>query len=387
MAKIRKMGRELKQRHLGWLIVIVLGVCLGLTFPVVAAIWPEEPPPTNHPPNRPNMPLGPAWGHTGVSYTYSTWATDPDGDRVQYRFDWDDGTPISSWTSLVKSGSSAGKSHTWTSARIYNVAAQAMDEHGAVSSWSVSWPVVIMVTDDDANDMEVGVEWVNDYPDWIGNDLSWTDDSAEGFYNILVHSLGWTGVFDRGDGDAWEMDFEKPTVGGRDHAYADDVDFAFFCGHGSPGRSWFGTDHDGDGDNSFMLDYTEAEWGDKDLEWIALATCETLAEDGVYETWGPAFRGLHAMFGYATVSYDVADGLVFAEYLRDHRSWSIGDCWVNATCDTQPPWYQGAALTVFDPIASRLEFWDHLPGSGGWIGMDITSPLEHGLLYYQKWQC
>jgi hypothetical protein len=261
-----------------------------------------------------------------------------------------------------------------------------MDEHGATSSWSISLPVVIMVTDDDANDTEVGVEWVNEYHGRMPN-LNATDDSAEGFYNILGEDLGWTRVFDYGNDAAWEMDFEKSTVGGWDFAYVDNVDFALFCGHGDSSGFYFGTNHDGNFIDPYKLDHTEAEWGDKDLEWIAIATCYTLAESGVYERWGPAFKGLHAMFGYATLSDDVADGQRFAEYLRDRReTWSIGDCWMNATWDIQGSDVYGAALTVFDPVAFRLEFWDRLPGYG-WIGLDITSPLDQGLLYYEKWQC
>jgi len=252
-----------------------------------------------------------------------------------------------------------------------------------------------MATGDDANNMEVGVEWVNEYHGTM-DDLWASDDSAEWFYNILGEDLGWTRVFDRGNGDAWEMDFETPTVGGRDYDYADNVDFAFFCGHGYFDGFYFGTPHDGDGYNPYHLDYTEAKWGDKDLEWIAIDACLVLYEGGVYQTWGPVFNGLHAMFGFATIARQYARGWPihfqewgtgqrFAEYLRDKKDiWSIGDCWVNATYDIQENDVYGAALAVNDP--TRLEFYDCLPGHG-WIGQDIPSPLEQNRLYYFKWQC
>ena len=96
----------------------------------------------NNPPNTPSTPTGPSTGSTGTSYTFSTTATDPDGDQVQYRFDWDDGN-ISGYTSLVNSGSSASKSHSYSSANTYYIKAQARDSNGATSGWSGSHSITI----------------------------------------------------------------------------------------------------------------------------------------------------------------------------------------------------------------------------------------------------
>jgi hypothetical protein len=68
----------------------------------------------NNPPYTPSTPSGPSSGNTGTSYSYSTSATDPDGDQVKYTFDWDDGT--TSETGLVNSGTSVSMSHSWGSA-------------------------------------------------------------------------------------------------------------------------------------------------------------------------------------------------------------------------------------------------------------------------------
>ena len=93
-------------------------------------------------PNTPSTPSGSASKNTGSSTAYSTSATDVDGDQVQYRFDWGDGT-YSSWTSLVNSSTSASKSKSWSSTGTYSVKAQARDEHGAVSDWSSALSVTI----------------------------------------------------------------------------------------------------------------------------------------------------------------------------------------------------------------------------------------------------
>lgn len=103
---------------------------------------PTPAPTPNRPTNTPSIPSGPSPGDTGSSYKFSTYATDPNGDKVQYRFDWGDGR-YSSWSSLKSSGSSVSKSHFWDKAGTYYVRAQAKDEHGATSSWSSAKTVTI----------------------------------------------------------------------------------------------------------------------------------------------------------------------------------------------------------------------------------------------------
>ena len=96
----------------------------------------------NTPPYKPVAPTGTISGTIRTSYVYVTSATDPDGDRVKYTFDWGDGT-AQSQTSLVNSGSSSGASHSWSAAGTYQVKASAMDSKGATSEWSNETAVVI----------------------------------------------------------------------------------------------------------------------------------------------------------------------------------------------------------------------------------------------------
>jgi len=102
--------------------------------------------PGNNPPAIAFIPSGDLAGETGISYSYSTKATDPDGDRVKYTFDWGDGRE--SVTSLVSSGASASASHSWTVApgttKAFNVRAKATDEHGVESWWSDSVSITIL---------------------------------------------------------------------------------------------------------------------------------------------------------------------------------------------------------------------------------------------------
>jgi hypothetical protein len=92
----------------------------------------------NHPPNKPKKPTGPTARVSGQPGTYWANGTDPDGDKIQYRFDWNasGSHSYSGWTSLVNSGTKLSKNHTWTVAGTYVVKVQSKDEHGATSTWS-----------------------------------------------------------------------------------------------------------------------------------------------------------------------------------------------------------------------------------------------------------
>jgi len=100
----------------------------------------------NHPPNTPNTPKGPIRFLVGETVGYFTSTTDPDGDRVAYRFDWNaaGAHDYSSWTGLMNSGTYYGKMpHTWATPGTYVVKVQARDEHGALSGWSDGLTVLV----------------------------------------------------------------------------------------------------------------------------------------------------------------------------------------------------------------------------------------------------
>jgi hypothetical protein len=98
---------------------------------------------TNSPPNIPLKPSGSTTGKVLVLYPYYVRATDPDGDRVRYRFEWGDGT-YSIWSDLYPSGTLAYTYHFWSQPGSYHVRAQAMDEYGVQSMWSE--PLTVNIT-------------------------------------------------------------------------------------------------------------------------------------------------------------------------------------------------------------------------------------------------
>jgi hypothetical protein len=95
----------------------------------------------NNPPDTPSQPSGSSEAAAGSLYSYTTRATDPDGDRVWYTLDWGDGA--SSVTELVPSGTTAGASHAWNKAGTYSVKAMASDSKGASSGWSSALKVAV----------------------------------------------------------------------------------------------------------------------------------------------------------------------------------------------------------------------------------------------------
>ena len=97
----------------------------------------------NSPPSKPNKPSGPSYGNAGVSYTYSTSATDPDGDKIRYGWDWNGDGTVDEWTDLYDSGITVNVSHSWSNIGEYKVKVKAKDEHGVVSQWSNSLTVTI----------------------------------------------------------------------------------------------------------------------------------------------------------------------------------------------------------------------------------------------------
>ena len=89
----------------------------------------------NQPPSTPTI-TGPSSGIIGELYTYTANSIDPDGDHIQYYFDWGDGTN-SDWQE------SSSASHSWNIVQTYNIRVKAKDENDAVSGWgsmSISIP-------------------------------------------------------------------------------------------------------------------------------------------------------------------------------------------------------------------------------------------------------
>ena len=85
-------------------------------------------PAVNGAPGAPAVPSGPAGATVGATGSYTTAATDPNGDAVQYRYDWGNG--------VISAYGLQTQPYAWTAAGSYTVKAQARDSLGAESAWS-----------------------------------------------------------------------------------------------------------------------------------------------------------------------------------------------------------------------------------------------------------
>jgi len=93
-------------------------------------------------PAKPQTPTGPVDMLAGDIASYETSATDPDGDKLRYIFDWGDGT--STVTDFISSGQSIQVEHQWMKGGSFDVKVRARDKYSKESSWSDPIEVVVV---------------------------------------------------------------------------------------------------------------------------------------------------------------------------------------------------------------------------------------------------
>ena len=144
----------------------------------------------NTAPNRPSKPSGPPEGIIGKEYTYSTSASDPEGDTLKYKFVWGDGTD-SGWVTTMYA------THSWSEVGSYEVSVAVKDDWDQ-SPWSQPLDVEI-----------------------FGGDL---DVTAGGTYEgVTGTSISFTGTVNGGEEPySWNWDFgdgENSSVQNPTHTY------------------------------------------------------------------------------------------------------------------------------------------------------------------------
>jgi len=115
---------------------------------------------TNSPPEIPSKPSGLTTLKIGALGEYLTSATDPDGDQVQYMFDWDH-NDYSVWLSLIPSGTIHGCFNAWFNLGDCYVRAKARDEHGLESGWSE--PLIVTIVEEYYDEYEAIVGFYGPY--------------------------------------------------------------------------------------------------------------------------------------------------------------------------------------------------------------------------------
>ena len=168
---------------------------------------------------------------------------------------------------------------------------------------------------------------------------------------------------------AWEQDFKAP----EDSTWIDNTDITFYVGHGNVGYFTFeDNSHD---DSRLDDDDATGDWGNKDLEWLALYSCQVLGkgDDGQepFRNWKQEFAGLHLLLGFHTnaAARNAFSG-AFASNLVDSNMTLI-QAWFDAIDDHQPNDREGIVMGVFRSSDWTWNYNDHFHGKGP-VGPDIS---------------
>jgi hypothetical protein len=94
------------------------------------------------PPDIPEKPSGPTEGNPRIEYEFSTRTTDPEDEKVSYKWKWGDGTD-SEWLGPFESGEVVNASHVYTGKGSFSIKVKAKDESDMESDWSDSLTITI----------------------------------------------------------------------------------------------------------------------------------------------------------------------------------------------------------------------------------------------------
>ena len=179
----------------------------------------------------------------------------------------------------------------------------------------------------------------------------------------------------------WERDFLQGG-NGVDHLYTDNVDLTFYIGHGYGGGFTFESNQ-----NDGEVYYTDAigDWGNGDMEWLALTSCQVLKDTyggkKWYDRWIPDFDGLHIMLGFETNAHDWSGfGYAFADWMHGKLGFlppmRVRDAWFLAKAEQQPASDIAVAIGVIGPGGCH-NMNDYFHGRGP-VGPDIRKNQVQG---------
>jgi hypothetical protein len=212
-------------------------------------------------------------------------------------------------------------------------------------------------------------------------------DSATGFRNEMTsHGIPWQ--FDFRGTNAWESDFKSSALaGGNDSSFVDDVDMQWYTGHGWPGGFTFKDTTHNDG----SIVPADANWGNGDLEWLQLESCQVLQDTtgtgDYFSRWGGAINGLHMLNGFDTSAYCIGGGTGadFADYLFPYtflgitlrQPLTVRQAWQQMAIDKEP---SGVKFRSMGNIGAGgvTNIGDHFWGQGT-VGPDISKASRTGM--------
>ena len=181
------------------------------------------------------------------------------------------------------------------------------------------------VTADDGGAWELGVH---------GTAGNLTQATAAERYGMWYWLNGWfTRRYSYNEASAWERDFKRTALGGTESSYLDSVDLQFYVGHGAPGLFTFDNANWTDGTLQAPGDCNTA-WGDGDNEWLALTSCQVLADSAI-GSMAQCMNRQHLILGFVTNAsahnnYWDTQAYHFGRYMR--AGYNMTQSWFKA-CD------------------------------------------------------
>ncbi len=200
-------------------------------------------------------------------------------------------------------------------------------------------------------------------------------------FNSRMNSGGAFRRFNFSGTSCWERDFLQGG-NGLDSTYVDNVDLTFYIGHGSGSGFTFESNQ-----NDGQVHYNDpvGDWGNGDLEWLALTSCQVLKGNHDGKTWAqrwiPAFDGLHMMLGFQTNAHDWDGfGRSFADWMHGPLGvlppMKMRDAWFLAKAGHQPAADIAVAIGVIGPGGCH-NVNDYFHGRGP-VGPDIRKAQVQG---------
>jgi hypothetical protein len=208
---------------------------------------------------------------------------------------------------------------------------------------------------------EVGVEWMNIFPNPADNRSYW-DVSCDGLYNSLV-GKGWKPRFHYVNYSAWETDAKDESLGGHEDIYFDSVDLGMICTHGGAvyytdlqktiRTVFYGSSHD---DQHLSPLEVYMAYGEKDLEYLAFDSCSVL-DDTTFIYWASTFNGLHLLLSFLNNMHvdPYGDGLLWGYFMTSAYASTVTQAWFSAIDYNQPS--DTCARIIGEKASNYNEHW------------------------------
>lgn len=227
---------------------------------------------------------------------------------------------------------------------------------------------------------------------WIRDGIDERKTEAEGFGDVLqnLSSFDWTE--NHGDSSVLRRDFVETA------AYTekvDEVDIMYMSSHGDYDRYVPATYGRGFQTWDQPVQFGDTiDWGKEDLEVFSSHACRLLyhSETNRIGRWIPAFRKLHYMFGFHTVSHSGKNqkdrGRKFATHAAWHLFWPVG--WANSYT-LREAWKKACMETESNEVTWAYLRADGEAPDGTWVNtynerLETTEPDDpvHNRRFYRS---